>query len=66
MKTIITAIVVSVVISGAASAGVTTLISSRQIKDHTIQLRDISASAVGQLQNQPGARGWQALRATRE
>jgi hypothetical protein len=57
VKTIITAIVVSVVISGTASAGVTTLITSRQIKDHTIQMRDISPSAVGQLQGQRGAQG---------
>jgi hypothetical protein len=57
VKTIITAIVVSVVISGTASAGVTTLITSGQIKDHTIQMRDISPSAVGQLQGQRGAQG---------
>lgn len=57
MKTIITAIIVSVVISGTASAGVTTLITSRQIKDHTIQLRDISPSALGQMQGQTGAQG---------
>jgi Collagen triple helix repeat (20 copies) len=57
VKTIITAIIVSVVISGTASAGVTTLITSRQIKDHTIQLRDISPSALGQMQGQTGAQG---------
>jgi len=57
MKAIITAIIVSAIVTAGATAGVTTLITSKQIKDHTIQLRDLSASAVHGLHGQSGARG---------
>ena len=57
MKTIVTAIVLSALLSASATAGVTTLVTSRQIKDHTIQTRDISKSAISALQGQRGAQG---------
>lgn len=57
MKAIVAAIVVSVIVTAGATAGVTTLITSKQIKDHTIQLSDLSPSAVSQLRGQQGAQG---------
>jgi hypothetical protein len=57
MKAVITAIVVSVILTASATAGVTTFVTSRQIKDHTIQLRDLSPSAVRALQGQIGTQG---------
>jgi hypothetical protein len=57
MKAIVAAVIVSVIVTAGATAGVTTLITSRQIKDHTIQMRDISSSAVSQLHGQRGAQG---------
>jgi hypothetical protein len=57
MKSIITAIIVSAIVTASATAGVTTLIRSKQIKDHTIQLNDISSSAVRALHGENGAQG---------
>jgi len=57
VKTVIAAIIVSVIVSSSATAGVTTLITSKQIKDHTIQLQDISSAAASQLKGQTGAKG---------
>ena len=57
MKAILTAIIVSAIVTAGATAGVTTFVTSKQIKDHTIQLNDISASAVRGLHGQTGAQG---------
>jgi hypothetical protein len=57
MKAIVAAVIVSAVVAGGATAGVTTLITSKQIKDHTIQVSDLSPSAVKQLRGQRGAQG---------
>lgn len=57
MKSIVTAIIVSAIVAASASAGVTTFITSKQIKDGTIQLRDLSASAMNGLHGQAGAQG---------
>jgi Collagen triple helix repeat (20 copies) len=57
MKSIVTAIIVSAIVAGGASAGVTTLITSKQIKDGTIQPRDLSLSALQQLHGHAGPQG---------
>jgi hypothetical protein len=57
MKSIVTAIIVSAIVAGAASAGVTTLITSKQIKDGTIQLRDIAPAARAALHGAQGPPG---------
>jgi hypothetical protein len=57
VKSTVTAIIVSAIVAGTASAGVTTLITSKQIKDGTIQLRDLSPSATQQLHGQAGQQG---------
>lgn len=50
----LTAFLLGLVVASAATAGAASLITSRQIKDGTIQLRDLSASAKKSLR---GARG---------
>jgi hypothetical protein len=57
VKSTVTAIIVSAIVAGTASAGVTTLITSKQIKDGTIQLRDLSPSATQQLHGRAGQEG---------
>jgi len=48
---------VSVIVTGTATAGATTLITSKQIKDHTIQVSDFSPSALRLLKGQRGPQG---------
>jgi Collagen triple helix repeat (20 copies) len=58
MRAIITAIILSVVLSASATAArVATLITSKQIKDRTIQTRDISLQARAALKGERGPQG---------
>ena len=49
--------IVGVVVATAATAGAASLITGKQIKDGTIQLKDLSASAKKALRGTPGPRG---------
>jgi len=51
----------ALVIAMSGSAVAATLITGRQIKDHTIQTRDISKRALKALKGQPGKTGPQGL-----
>jgi hypothetical protein len=57
VKTVIAAIIVSVIVSSSATAGVTTLIRSKDIKNGTIQPIDLSAAAKRGMKGAPGAQG---------
>jgi hypothetical protein len=57
MKSLVTAVIVSSIVAASASAGVTTLITSKQIKDGTIQLRDMAPATRGALRGIEGPPG---------